>query len=138
MIYPMFALILLTFSVAGYLLKMRVAAVKTGEVKLSSFRLNNAEDMPVTMLQAARNYTNLFEVPVFFYTAGCIALVLHVNSLSIVILSWLFVVFRAIHSWIHITNNNVIRRLQAFMAGNICVLLIWIILVWEYTIHSSH
>jgi hypothetical protein len=132
MIYPMFALILLTFSVAGYLLKMRVAAVKTGEVKLSSFRLNNAEDMPVKMLQAARNYTNLFEVPVFFYAAGCIVLALHVNSLSIVILSWLFVVFRSIHSWIHITNNNVIRRLQAFIAGNICVLLIWIILVWEY------
>lgn len=138
MIYPMFAMILLTFSVAGYLLKMRVAAIKTGEVKLSSFRLNTAEDMPVKMLQAARNYTNLFEVPVFFYAAACVALALHVNSPSLVNLGWLFVASRAVHSWIHITNNNVIRRLQAFMVGNICVLFMWIILVWEYTTHNAY
>lgn len=138
MLYPMFAMILLTFTVAGYLLKMRITAVRTGQVKLSSFRLNNADDMPIKMLQAARNYSNLFEVPVFFYAAGCIALALHINTLSIVILGWLFVLSRAIHSWIHLSGNNVIRRLQAFMAGNICVLLIWIMLVWEYSIHSSY
>jgi hypothetical protein len=138
MLYPMFAMILLTFTVAGYLLNMRIAAIKAGQVKLSSFRLNNAEDMPVKMLQAARNYTNLFEMPVFFYAAGCVALTLHLDAFSMIILSWLFVFSRAVHSWIHLTSNNVIRRLQAFMAGNICVLLIWIIMVWKYALHSAY
>lgn len=133
MLYPMFAMFVLTFTVGGYLLKMRIAAVKSGEVKLSSFRLNNSEEVPVKMLQAARNYTNLFEMPVFFYAAGTTTLALHLYSPSMIFLGWLFVVSRIAHSWIHLTSNNVIRRLQAFMAGNICVLLMWIILVWEYT-----
>lgn len=138
MLYPMFAMILLTFTVAGYLLKMRIAAVKSGKVKLSAFQLNTGEDMPVKMLQAARNYTNLFEVPVFFYAAGTITLALHLYSPSLILLGWLFVASRIAHSWIHLTSNNVIRRLQAFMAGNICVLLMWTILVWEYSVHSPY
>jgi hypothetical protein len=136
MIYPMFALILLTFMVAGYLLRLRITAVKVGEVKLSIFKLNHAENMPVKILQAARNYANLFEIPMFFYAAGCVSIALQMNSSSMALLAWLFVLSRAIHSWIHLTNNNVIHRLQAFMAGNICVLLMWVILVWKYTDHS--
>lgn len=138
MIYAMFTMILLTFTVAGYLFKLRVAAVNAGEVKLSAFRLNDADAMPVKMQQASRNYNNLFEIPVFFYAAGTLAIALGLETPSIILLSWLFVLARIVHSWIHITSNNVIRRLQAFMAGNICVLFIWIILMWEYTIHSPH
>lgn len=138
MLYPMFAMILLTFTVAGYLLKLRIAAIKSGAVKLSAFRLNNTEEVPVNMLQAARNYTNLFEIPMLFYAAGTLALALQLDSPSIIFLGWLFVLSRAIHSWIHLTSNHVIRRLQAFMAGNICVLLIWVILVWQYTTHSTN
>ena len=138
MLYAMFAMILLTFTVAGYLLKLRIAAVKSGEVKLSAFRLNDNEEVPVKMLQAARNYTNLFEVPILFYAAGTLALALQLDSPSVIFLAWLFVLSRAAHSWIHLTSNNVIRRLQAFMAGNICVLLIWAILVWQYTIYGPN
>lgn len=133
MLYAMFAMILLTFSVAGYLLNMRVSAVKSGAVKLSSFRLNDNPEIPVKMLQAARNYSNLFEVPVFFYAAGAIALGLHVVTPGMTLLSWLFVASRIAHSWIHLTHNNVIQRLQAFILGNVCVLLIWGLLVWEYS-----
>lgn len=138
MIYSMFAMILLTFAVAGYLFKLRFDAVKTGKVKLSTFRLNNATDMPANMLQAARNYTNLFEIPTFFYAAGTLAIVLQLETASIIVLSWFFVIARILHSWIHLTSNNVIHRLQAFMASNICVLLMWIFLIWEYSTKHSY
>jgi len=138
MLYPMFAMMLLTFTVGGYLFKIRIAAVKSGEIRLSAFCLNKNEDMPVEMLQAARNYTNLFEMPLLFYTAGAVSLALHLYSPGLILLGWLFVVFRSAHSWIHLTSNNVIRRMQAFMASNICVLLMWIILVWEYAIRGAY
>jgi len=133
MIYSMFAMILLTVAVTGYLLKLRVDAVKKGEVRLSSFRLNNPEGIPANMIQASRNYSNLFEMPVLFYCAAILAFFLHLDTPAMLVLSWLFVVSRVVHSWIHITSNNVIRRMQVFMAGNICILLMWIILVWGYT-----
>lgn len=133
MVYPMFAMILLTFSVAIYMLKLRIQAVKSGELKLSYFRLNSGDQASTKLTQASRNYSNLFEMPVLFYAAGTIAIALRMEGVIIMTLSWVFVATRVAHSWIHLTNNNVIHRLKAFMLGNICVLLIWGQVVWEYT-----
>ncbi len=132
MIYSMFVMILLTFLVAGYLLKLRVAAVRKGEVKLSSFRLNNRDDIPTSLIQASRNYSNLFEMPVLFYCVAILAILLRLETPTMVMLSWLFVGSRAVHSWIHLTSNNVIRRMQMFLLGNVCILLMWIILLFKY------
>lgn len=128
MLYPMFAMVLLTCAVAIHLFRLRVKAVKTGEVRLSQFRLNNG-DTPDAMMQAARNYTNLFEVPVLFYSAGAIAIALGIQSPALTITAWIFVFARCVHSWIHLHSNNVINRMRAYMLGNICVVVIWGILV---------
>jgi hypothetical protein len=136
MLYPMFAMVLLTLAVAARLFKLRLDAVKTGKVSLGQFRLNNGTDLPTEMLQTARNYSNLFEMPVLFYAVATLTLALHLQNASMLILGWIFVGSRIAHSWIHLTHNNVIYRLQAFMLGNVCVLLMWIILVWEHTTHS--
>jgi hypothetical protein len=136
MIYSMFAMILLTFSVAAYLLKLRIDAVRKGEIKLSVLRLLNSPDIPLKIQQVSRNYSNLFEMPILFYCAAILGLALHLNTPLMIALSWFFVASRAVHSWIHVTSNNVIRRLQAFMVGNICMLLMWIMLVWHYS--TSH
>lgn len=131
MLYPMFAMILLTFAVAIYLFSLRVKAVKAGEMRLSQFRLNTGET-PDAMAQAARNYTNLFEVPMLFYTAGAIAIALGIQVPALIITAWIFVIARVAHSWIHLTSNNVINRLRAYMLGNVCVLVMWGILVASY------
>ena len=138
MIYAMFAMILLTSAVAGYLLKLRIAAVKAGEISLGSFRLNTSTDVPPKITQAARNFSNLFEVPVLFYIAGALALALHLETASMIVLSWIFVIARVVHSWIHLTNNNVIHRMQAFVLASVCVLLIWILIMLQYITHPSY
>lgn len=131
MLYPMFAMVILTCTVAIYLFRLRVRAVKAGQVRLSQFRLNTGE-VPDAITQAARNYSNLFEVPVLFYTAGAIAIALGIQVPAMVITAWIFVLARIAHSWIHLSSNNVIHRLRAYMLGNICVLVIWAILVASY------
>lgn len=131
MLYPMFAMVILTCAVAIYLFRLRVKAVKAGEIRLSQFRLNTGE-VPDAINQAARNYSNLFEVPVLFYTAGAIAIALGIQVPAMIITAWIFVLARIVHSWIHLTGNNVIHRLWAYMLGNICVLVIWGILVASY------
>ncbi len=131
MLYPMFAMVLLTFAVAIRLFSLRVKAVKAGEMRLSQFRLNTGET-PDDMAQAARNYANLFEVPMLFYTAGAIAIALGIQTLPLIIAAWIFVIARCIHSWIHLHSNNVINRMRAYMLGNVCILAIWGILVASY------
>ena len=132
MIYSMFAMILLTFAVAIYMFRLRVAAVKEGQVKLSQFRLNNSADVPDKLAQASRNYSNLFEVPILFYSAAILAITLHLESTAVIILGWIFVASRIAHSWIHLTSNNELHRLKAFMLGNLCVFIICAILVLQY------
>lgn len=133
MLYAMFTMILLTCLVAGHLLRLRIAAVKAGEVKLSAFRLNNNTDQPAHLQQASRNFSNLFEVPMLFYVGCALTLALHLETTAALVFAWLFVATRVLHSWIHLTNNNVIRRMQIFMVSNLCMLLIWISLVWHYS-----
>jgi hypothetical protein len=135
MLYPMFALVLLTSLVAFYLFGLRFKAVKSKQIRLSQFRLNNAGDVPEAITQAARNYTNLFEIPVLFYAAGILALVLNLQSQTMVVCAWGFVISRVLHSWIHVTYNNVLHRLYAFMLGVLLVLAMWVLLALGYSYH---
>ncbi len=134
MIYAMFAMVLLTFTVAAQLLRLRLKALKAGHVKMSYFRLNLGADIPDKMAQASRNYSNLFEIPTLFYAAGAMSSALNLDNITLIVLSWFFVATRVVHSWIHLTNNNVTRRFSAFIVGNICILLIWGQLVWSYSV----
>lgn len=133
MLYAMFAMILLTCAVAGHLLRLRIRAVKAGEVRISAFRLNNNVDQPAHLQQASRNFSNLFEVPMLFYVGCTLTMALHLETTAALVFAWLFVAARALHCWVHLTNNNVIHRMQIFMASNLCMLLIWISLVWNYS-----
>ncbi len=133
MLYAMFALVLLSLGVAFRMLFLRVKAIKTGQVRISQFRLNTGE-MPAEITQAAKNYSNLFEIPVLFYIAGTITIAMDVESTAMVIFAWLFVVSRLIHSWVHLTYNNVIHRMWAFMAGNVCLVIIWGMLLLKHSL----
>ncbi len=132
MLYAMFAMVLLTFGVAFRLLFLRVKAVKSGKVNIGQFRINTG-DIPSDITQAARNYSNLFEVPTLFYIACTIAIAMDVESISLTTFAWAFVGLRLIHSWIHLTYNNVIHRLWAFMGGNFCVLAMWGLLLLSHS-----
>jgi len=131
MLYPMFTMVILTFLVAINLFRLRHKAVKAGEVRLSQFRLNTG-DMPDKIIQTANNYANLFEVPMLFYVVCATAIALGIQTPIMVVVAWVFVVARIIHSLIHLTSNNVIFRLYAYVLGSICVLILWVLLIASY------
>lgn len=136
MIYPMFAMVLLTFFVAFRLLFLRLKAIKTGKMKLSQFRLNTG-DIPDEITQTTRNYSNLFEIPILFYVAGAIAIAMGTESPMMTIIAWLFVLARGVHSWIHLTTNDVINRFRIYIVANFCVLAIWGLLLVDHATHYT-
>jgi hypothetical protein len=76
-------------------------------------------------VQSADHFRNLFEVPVLFYVVcGYIAIT---NFTSVVLLAsaWGFVLLRALHTYIHLTGNNVVRRFQAYVASSIVLYVMW-------------
>ncbi len=133
MLYPMFALVLVTFTVLVINFIWRVHAVRARQVSIKYFRVFDGADAPEHIKAGARQYANLFELPVLFYAAGLAAIALKLESDLLINLAWVFVVFRLIHAMIHMSYNNVVHRMLSFWGGGLTVLAMWIVLMIDYT-----
>ena len=129
MLNAMFALVVLTFIVMLLTGRARFGAVRRGQLSGRYFRLMSGEEAPAAVVKTGRHFTNLFEVPVLFYTAGVLYIALDLHEPLLVGLAWLFVLARAIHAAIHLSYNHPMHRFWAFLAGNLCVLAMWVGLI---------
>ncbi|MGB1666173.1 MAG: MAPEG family protein [Pseudohongiellaceae bacterium] len=129
MLYPMFFMVMLTFVILLFTLRIRLASVRRGEVSLSYYSMFQGEEIPDLVIKTSRNVANLFEVPVLFYAAGVLYVALEMSDPVPVTLAWVFVTARVIHTGIHLSYNNVMHRLIVFGLGNLSVLGMWISIV---------
>ena len=130
LIYPMAAMVFLTFIVGVILFVSRVQGVRLGKVRLRYFKNMSGDSTPTDlMIDASRHFSNLFEVPVLFYAAAIVAMILPVTGIGIQISAWLFVVARLLHACVHIGPNKLRPRVGAFFLGFVAVLTMWIQIV---------
>jgi hypothetical protein len=128
LVYPMLAMVLLTFGVALVLFRARLRAIREGHTAVSYFRLLQGSPEPEFLAKPTRHLINLFETPVLFY-AGCLAaMVVGVTGPAAIALAWGYVIARLFHAWVHLGANRVRLRLRAFAAGWLCLLALWIYL----------
>ena len=124
-IYPAFAVVILTFIT---MIKMRLLSekhLKSGELKFKYFKVYDGS-VPEDLEQARQHYKNYFEIPVLFYLLLIFIYATdNVNQYD-VILAWLFVFFKGTHSYIRMTNNYVPNRAKAFILALIVLLFGWI------------
>ena len=125
MLYPLFGMVALTFILLFMALAARINAVRSGELTPDSFRLNPTAGAPETVVKTTRHFSNLFEMPVLFYLACVLCLILDLRSQILVSLAWMYVLARVIHALIHVTYNNVTHRLIAFAFSNLALIGIW-------------
>lgn len=127
MVYPMFAMVLLTFIVAILAVKARFASVKNKTVSVKYYQLMEGGNIPESVTKTTRHFNNLFEIPVLFYVVCTLYITLGLESTVALVFAWLFVSFRIAHAYIHITYNHILHRMLTFWAGFICVMALWII-----------
>lgn len=127
LVYPMLALVLLTFGVLIALFRSRVRMVREGLAPVSYFRtFQGSVDVPEYSAKPTRHFANLFEAPTLFY-AGCLAaMVTGVTGTLVVALAWGYVAMRYLHAFIHLGGNRVRHRLRAYFVGWLCLLALWI------------
>ncbi|AUH53121.1 hypothetical protein CXB49_21160 [Chromobacterium sp. ATCC 53434] len=125
MIYPMFALVLLTFFVGIRLGATRFANARSGRVKGGYYRLMQGDTPPDGELKLARNFSNLFEGPVLFYAFGAIVIAKNLAAPLPLALAWGYVALRAVHTAIHLGRNHPIHRFLAFLVSSILLLAMW-------------
>ena len=126
LLFPMLALVFLTFGVSVALFRARVRSVREGHTPVSYFRVFQGSAEPEYLAQRTRHYVNLFETPVLL-DAGCLAaMVAGVTGPVVVGLAWVYVSARVLHAWVHLGGNRVRHRLRAFALGWVCLLGLWI------------
>jgi hypothetical protein len=123
---PVFVLALWTFAVLFWMARVRGGALKARQVKIADVALGQS-NWPPKAQQVSNNYNSQFQVPVLFYVLVALAIITHHADFLFVVMSWLFVVTRLVHSYIHVTSNDVRNRFNAFAVGVLILLIMWII-----------
>jgi len=125
-LYPPLVLMGLTFFCLFRLGYLRSKAVAAGEIKARFFENYRGDDEPDRLRIHSRHLVNLFEVPVLFYTITLINTVAGVTASLDVIFAWTYVTLRFMHSWVHLTSNNVLLRFRIFALSALILVALWI------------
>jgi hypothetical protein len=123
---PVFVQVALTFALLFWLGPSRVAAVRRGEVRVRDIAMGQ-QAWPKRQTQIGNAYHNQLQLPVFFYVLVALTLFARKADLLFVLMSWVFVLLRLVHAWIHVTTNRLPGRFYVFLAGAIVLLIMWIV-----------
>lgn len=124
LLLPAFLHVGLVMVLAGRMGQGRVAAVRRGQVKLAEVERDPSK-WPAHLRKLAANYGNQFELPMLYYAAVALLLATNLVDAVVIAFSWGFAGSRMAHSFIHTGSNIVIRRFYAFLAGFVCLALMW-------------
>jgi hypothetical protein len=124
-LYPVFAMFYLVAAVLVRLAYLRVGAVGRREVDAAFYKTYQCGEEPEHIRVVTRHFINLFEVPVIFYVTALIAFVTHQAGYWLIGCAWAYVVLRYLHSYVHLTSNDVLTRFRLYIASGVVLLVMW-------------
>jgi len=128
---PMLALVAWTFVIMLLMAYKRWSAGFAGRLKRGEFKVGESQDVPNDVRLPGRNFVNLFEMPVLFYVL-CLALYMtHNVSKTLLVLAWVYVALRIVHSLIHVTYNKIMHRFFVYALSSFLLLAMWIMFAIE-------
>jgi len=123
---PLFVQVALTFGLLFWLAPLRVGALRRNEVAAREIALGE-KAWPPRLQKIANSLDNQFQLPVLFYVLVILAILARKTDLLFVIMSWLFVISRYVHAFVHTGSNDVRVRGPIYGIGLIILVLMWII-----------
>jgi hypothetical protein len=126
---PLFVEVILSFALLFWLGPLRARDVRSG-VRLEDVALREPKWSSGT-LQVAYAFSNQFELPVLFYVLTILAYVTHLAGVVFVVLAWVFVIFRLLHAYVHVTSNVVRLRGALYGVAALALAINWAIYVFE-------
>ena len=133
---PMFAQVALSFVLLFWMGFLRMQAIRSGAVKPEQIALREPH-WPLRVLQIGNAFHNQLELPVLFYVVTLLALMTETLDVILYVLSWMFVLSRFVHAYIHVTSNRLDRRTGVFGVGAIALLMMWVIVVARIILFAS-
>jgi hypothetical protein len=125
---PLFVEVILTFLLLFTLAPMRTRDFGSGAVRPQDVALREPK-WPARTMQFANAYANQFELPVLFYVLTILEYVTHLAGVAFVVLAWIFVIFRVLHAFIHVTSNIVRLRGALFAISAVVLAIMWVMYI---------
>ncbi|MCG8588237.1 MAG: MAPEG family protein [Proteobacteria bacterium] len=129
LVYPMFAMVGITFAVLVSLFRTRARFVRAGEVNAAYFKTYQGGVEPEASAKLARHFANIFEAPTLFYVACLAAMIAGQATTLVLVLAWAYVALRATHALIHTGANKLNHRIAVYFSSWAVLLLLWICIV---------
>ena len=127
---PVLVQVLLTLGVYVRLIKVKIAAVKAGQVNRERLPLHE-DAWPESVLQINNNIRNQFELPVLFYVMSFAFWALDAVHWAALAAASLFVLSRMAHAYFHLGSNYVPNRRRAFTVGWWVLALMAVLVLWQ-------
>ena len=127
---PALAMVALTIAVWLRMYATRIGEMRRERIHPQAVATSAQMAARLSDTRAADNFRNLFELPVLFYLALVVAAMTSQTDVMVLVLAWLFVALRVLHSWIHCTYNKVMHRFQAYLAGGVALWALWAVLAF--------
>ena len=127
---PLFLEVILTFVLLFWLAPLRGRDFSSGVARPENVALREP-NWSRRSLQVSYSYSNQFELPVLFYVLTILAWVTRHADLIFVLLAWIFVIFRYLQAYVHVTNNQVRLRGAFFGVSAVVLAIMWLIYIVE-------
>lgn len=126
-LWPTFALVALIFIVWFVLFVQRFGHMRRNPPRAEDIATGEAAMRYFTPVEmSANNLRNLFEMPVLYLALVPLLLITHHANHLQVLLAWIFVALRGLHSFIHIGPKKVMPRFMVYLASCIVLSAMWI------------
>jgi hypothetical protein len=126
---PLFVEVILTFALLIWLGPLRARDFRSG-LREEDIALRQP-NWSKPALQVQYSFSNQFELPVLFYVLTILAYVTHHAGTLFVVLAWVFVIFRLLQAYVHVTNNKVRLRGAFFGVSALALAIMWIVFIVE-------
>jgi hypothetical protein len=124
---PLFVEVILTFALLFWLAPLRARDFRSG-LREEDIALRQP-NWSKPALQVQYSFSNQFELPVLFYVLTILAYVAHHAGMLFVVLAWVFVIFRVLQAYVHVTNNKVRLRGAFFGISALALAIMWIVFI---------
>jgi hypothetical protein len=128
-LYPVFAMFALVLGVFLRMAQVRFGAVRRGEMNAAFYKTYQGDEEPEHMRVVTRHFINLFEMPVLFYVVVILTYVSQQTGAWMTACAWIFVASRYVHSYVHLTSNDVLTRFRVYLGSNLVLTVLWVSLL---------
>ena len=130
-LFPALALVALTIVVWFRMYTSRAAEMRRERIHPQAVATSAQMAARLSDTRAADNFRNLFELPVLFYVALLVLASFGQVTPVTLLLAWMFVALRVVHSAIHCSYNRVVHRFYAYLAGGLVLWVLWGVIAFD-------